>query len=88
MKKNPLKTILGIILLLLAIILGKLLGEACAGVPFLAWLNMGSQFSLSPTTLNLAVFSLTFGVSIGINIAQGLFLVLAIILSVIIPIKE
>lgn len=88
MKKSPLKTILRIVLLLLAIILGKLLGEACSGVPFLAWLNMGSQFSLSPTTLNLAVFTLTFGVSVGINIAQGLFLVLAIVLSAIIPVKE
>lgn len=79
MKKNLMKTLLFIILLLLAVVLGKIIGAACAGIAYASWLNAGASFGFSPLSLNLSVISLTFGAMININVAQAILLLIAIL---------
>ncbi|NLJ31065.1 MAG: DUF4321 domain-containing protein [Clostridiales bacterium] len=79
MKKNLTKTFLFIILLLLAVVLGKITGAACAGIPYAAWLGTGAKFGFSPFSVNLSVVSFTIGATVDINVAQAVFLLAAII---------
>jgi hypothetical protein len=75
------KTLLFIILLLIAIALGSFLGsifEKTTGG--LSWLAYSVDYSLSPTTLDLTIFSLTFGITLSINVAQIFLIVAAFIL--------
>lgn len=79
MKNNLIKTLLLIILLLLAVVLGKIIGAACIGVKYAAWLGAAASFGFSPLSVNLSVASLTFGLMVNINVAQALFLLIAIL---------
>lgn len=79
MKRTFLRTILLIVLLLLAVILGQVIGEACTNISFLSWLALGVQFGLNPTVFDLQVIQLTFGVVVDFNVAQAIFLLVAII---------
>ena len=63
-------------------------GSACVGIPALAWLNMGANFGFAPTTIDLSVLQVTLGFTLGINAAQGILLVAAIIASCKIKIKD
>lgn len=88
MKKNLIKTLLLVVLLLLAIVLGKALGSVCSGVNYLAWLGMSANFGLDPTTLDLAVFNVTFGAKISLNVAQAILLLIAILCYIKIRVKD
>lgn len=79
MKRSIIKTLLLIVLLLLAIVLGKVLGDVCASSAAFNWLAMAASFGLAPTTLDLAIVNFTFGVSIHLNTAQAILLLIAIL---------
>jgi hypothetical protein len=66
----------GILLLLLIVgsIFGSLLGEILKGS--LPWLSYGQTVGLSPTTIDLASLTITFGMVLKLNVASilGFFL--------------
>lgn len=78
MRNKFLRNLLLIVLLLLAVILGKIIGDAVPGVSFLSWLGEGAKFGFAPFTLNLAILELTLGFQFSINIAQILLIIIAI----------
>ena len=88
MKKNLIKTLLLIIMLLLAVVLGQIIGTACLGMKYLSWLGAASNFGLSPVELNLSVVKFTFGMIISINVAQAILLLISILTYTKIGIKE
>ncbi len=88
MKKNLIKTLLLIIMLLLSVVLGQIIGTACIGMKYLSWLGAAANFGLSPVELNLSVVKFTFGMIISINVAQAILLLIAILSYTKIGIKE
>lgn len=77
-KKNNLTLI---IILLCGIVLGGLLGELAKDVSFLSWLSYGKTFGLTePLTLDVGVMVLTFGITMNINIASIIGLIIGIII--------
>ncbi|MCI6560220.1 MAG: DUF4321 domain-containing protein [Ruminococcus sp.] len=64
------KVLLMSVMIITAIVVGALLGDACAGVGFLNWLSYSKCFSFQPGTIDINVFSLTFGISFEANVAQ------------------
>lgn len=55
--------------------------DACRWRVILSWLSYGQAFGLqNPVVLNLGVMSITFGLSIEINIASILGMILSIII--------
>lgn len=88
MKKGVLKTILLIVLLVLAVVLGQIIGMACAGIHFLSWLGAAADFGLSTTELNLSIIKITFGIRLGINAAQSILALAAVITVILIKVKE
>ena len=82
MKKGGwLRTVFLVVVLVTAVVLGRVLGNALAGISFLSWLNMGVSAGLSPVTVDLAVVTLTFGASISINVAQAILVIVAVVLA-------
>jgi hypothetical protein len=79
MKKGILKTLLFIVLLILAVILGKAVSDAAAGVRFLSFLSAGASFGISTVTVNLSILRFTFGMTVDIHVAQALLLLAAIL---------
>lgn len=78
MKKGILRTLLLIVLLVLAVVLGKAVAAAVAGIRILSWLAAGANFGISTVSVNLAVVRFTFGMTVEINVAQALLLLAAI----------
>jgi hypothetical protein len=78
MKKGIIKTLLFIILILLAVVLGKAVGNAVTGISFLSWLAIAAKFGVSTVTVDLSVLQVTFGMMVNINVAQTLLLLIAI----------
>lgn len=71
-----------IIFLLGGIVLGGLLGALGQRFDFLSWLSYGQSFGFaadSPAVLELGVLSLTFGVSVRLNVAAILCVLAALI---------
>ena len=82
MKKGGwLRTLFLAVVLITAVVLGRVLGDALAGISFLSWLSMGVSAGLSPVTVDLAIVSLTFGATISINVAQSLLVIVAVVLA-------
>ncbi|MBR3833540.1 MAG: DUF4321 domain-containing protein [Lachnospiraceae bacterium] len=70
-----------LIILLSGIVLGGFIGYLCRNVSFLSWLNYGQTFGLSsPVVLDLGIMVLTFGLTISINIASIIGIILGIII--------
>lgn len=72
---------LWIFILLAGLVLGGFIGDILGAYPSLSWLGYGKEFGIntaSPMVLNFYIFSLTFGLTIRINIASiiGVFLAL------------
>ena len=88
MKKSFLKTLLCVILLLVAVVLGKVIGDACVDVCYLSWLALGASFGFSPVTVDLTVIQLTLGFTMSINLAQIILMVVAIFVYTRIRIRE
>lgn len=69
------------LLLLAGIVLGSFIGYLSQNISFLSWLSYGKTFGLeSPVVLNLGVLILTFGLTIDINIASIIGVIIAIII--------
>ena len=82
MKKGGwLRTLFMVVVLITAVVLGRVLGNALSGIAFLSWMSMGVSAGLSPVTIDLAVVSLTFGAGISINVAQALLVIVAVVLA-------
>lgn len=68
---------------LAGIVLGGMLADLCAHVPFLTWLSYSRRIGFSPENplvLDLSVLKLTFGFSMGVSVAQVITISLAIFL--------
>lgn len=70
-----------VIILLCGIVLGGFLGMLATDVPYLGWLAYGKTFGLqAPLVLDVGVMVLTFGITITINIASIIGLIIGIII--------
>ncbi len=70
-----------LLILLSGIVLGGFIGYLCRNVGFLSWLAYGQTFGLSsPVVLDLGIIVLTFGLTITINIASIIGIILGIII--------
>lgn len=78
MKKGIIKALFFVVMILLAVVLGKAIGGAVGGISFLAWLGITAKFGISTVTVDLSVLQLTFGLMININVAQAILLLAAI----------
>lgn len=87
MKKGILKTFLFIVMLILAVVLGKAAASACADVRYLSWLAASAGFGFSPVKVDLSVVSFTFGLSVDIDAAQALLLLAAVFIETRIRVK-
>ena len=75
------KTFLFLFYLLAGIIVGSLLANLCAGVPFLSWLAYSGTIGFAagnPACLDLIIIKLYFGFSLAVSVAQILCISLAL----------
>lgn len=69
-----------VVILLCGIVLGGYLGTLASKISFLSWLGYGNTFGLtSPIVLDLGILVVTFGLTITINIASIIGLIVGII---------
>ncbi|MEG0910191.1 MAG: DUF4321 domain-containing protein [Ruthenibacterium sp.] len=73
------RTFLLLFFLLAGIVSGGMLAKVCAGVPILSWLAYYSAIGFDPVTLDLSVLTLTFGLNMGISVAQIITISIAIL---------
>jgi hypothetical protein len=70
-----------LLVLLCGVVLGGFIGQLCSGVSWLSWLSYGRVFGLtSPVVLDLGIIVLTFGITITINIASIIGIIVGIII--------
>jgi len=82
MKKN---FWLNFFLICVGIVLGAMVSEMTAGIPFLSWLSYGLDFGTeTPIILDLNVLRLTVGLSINITVSTIIFVFLSLLLGKII----
>ena len=74
------RTFLLLFFLLAGIVAGSLIARLCANVPVLCWLSYHNSIGFDAVTLDLVVFQLTFGMRMGVSVAQILTIALAIFL--------
>ena len=68
-----------IVFIFAGIVVGGLLGQLASGIDFLWWLGYGESFGLSePVVLDLSIITLTFGVTVKINIASIIGMAIAL----------
>ncbi len=77
MKLN--KTFLFLFYLLAGIVIGNLLSQLLGGIPFLSWLAYYSEIGFDPFTLDLSVITFTFGINMGITVAQIITIGIALV---------
>ena len=74
-------TLVFILVLITGLVIGGLIGDTLGNIPFLSWLNYGKQIGRNPPlSLDLSFFSMQLGITIKLNIAGILGMVIAIIL--------
>lgn len=78
MKKGIINTLLFIVMMVLAVVLGQAIGSATAGITYLSWLAIAAKFGIPTVTINLAILQITFGMTVNINVAQAILLLAAI----------
>ncbi|WP_312699517.1 DUF4321 domain-containing protein [Sedimentibacter sp.] len=66
-----------ILLLLTSVIIGTILGKAFSG--YLPVLNYGESIGFGPATLDLSIFTLTFGFNASLTVAGIIGIIVAII---------
>lgn len=70
-----------LLILLSGIVLGGFLGYLCRNIGWLSWLAYGQTFGLSsPVVLDLGIMVFTFGLTISINIASIIGIIIGIII--------
>ena len=70
------KTLYFLLLFVCACILGGVIGNVSSGS--FAWLSYSRGISLSPSTFSMELFSITFGFTFNINVAQIICIIIAI----------
>lgn len=69
-----------LLVMLCSIVLGGFLGTLASKISFLSWLGFGKTFGLtSPIVLDLGILVVTFGLTLTINIASIIALVVGLI---------
>ncbi len=69
-----------VLFILAGLVIGGLLGQLAQSVDFLWWLSYGQEFGLStPLVLDINVLKLTFGLTVKINIASIIGMIISII---------
>ncbi len=69
------------LLLLCGIVIGGFIGSICENAGAFSWLAYGQSFGMSaPVVLDFGIFVLTFGLTININIAAIIGVVIAVII--------
>lgn len=77
------KVLLMGVLMIAAIVLGSLLGNACADAAALSWLAYSVHFAFEPGTfINFEVLTLTFGISFTANVAQLILILVGIFMYI------
>ncbi len=71
-------TILLILLLIAGAVVGSFMASITGDIQGLNWLAFSKGVSISPFTINLVIFSLTFGVDFSMSIAQVIFMIIAV----------
>ena len=70
-----------IIVMLIGLVIGTVIGSYCSGISALGWLDYGQVFGItSPLVLDLGVFVLTLGLTIKINIASIIGIIISFII--------
>ncbi len=73
------KVLLMLLFIVTAIVAGALIGNAVGGIEALAWLGYSKSFSFQPGTfIDFDVFSLTFGITFRVNVAQLILMFIGI----------
>ncbi len=73
---------LNLFLVCVGVVVGTLAAELCADISFLSWMTYGLHFGMTtPLVLDLHVTSLTLGISVNLNIAVILFIILSLVLG-------
>jgi len=76
------KTIAFIFFLLAGVVAGSLVAHLCAGSRYLSWLGFEKSVGIStasPLVLDLVICKLAFGFTLSVNIAQIIFVIIALI---------
>ena len=69
-----------LIFLFSGIIIGGLLGEVAASIPFLSWLSYGKSFGLvEPFVLDINILVLTLGFTVQLNVASIIGILIALL---------
>ncbi|MBR2847898.1 MAG: DUF4321 domain-containing protein [Clostridia bacterium] len=64
------------------VVVGTLAADLLSDIPLFSFLSYGMDFGMpSPATFDLKVLTVTFGVSLNLNISVILFIVLAVVLG-------
>lgn len=59
-----------LIIIVIGVVFGEIITYLTSGVPALGWLSIGYRFGLSsPIVLDLNIMSLTFGITVNVNVA-------------------
>ena len=70
-----------IMVMLIGLVIGTVIGGYCSGISALSWLDYGKVFGItSPMVLDLGVFVLTLGLTIKINIANIIGIIISFLL--------
>jgi len=70
-----------VLFILAGLVIGGLLGQLAQSVDFLWWLSYGQEFGLSsPLVLDINVLKITFGLTVKINVASIIGMIIAIII--------
>lgn len=73
---------LNLFLICVGVVVGTLAASMCADIPMLSFLAYGMEFGMAtPAVLDLQVISVTFGLTLNLNIAVILFIALALLLG-------
>ena len=73
---------LNLFLVCAGVVIGALVAEITAGVPFLSWLSFGLDFGTrAPFVLDLNIITLTFGITLNITVSSVIFISLSLILG-------
>ncbi len=76
MKLN--KTLLLMFYLLAGIVIGNVIAQLFSNISFLSWLSYYSNIGFEPFMIDLSVLKVTFGMNMGINVAQIITISVAI----------
>ena len=73
--------VVSILFVLAGLVIGGLIGDLAGNVDWLSWLSFGEEFGLkSPLVLDLNVMAITLGLTIKINIASIIGVVIALVI--------